>query len=500
MSQHNIVAGKRNMSCVSLWRIKASLLLSFLCCFGLSEAAPVADAGPDQAVIDGDEDGFAQVTLDASGSSDAMGTITSYSWFERGQLIATGVNPTRVFTSGVHTVTLRVTNDMDQTDEDEVLIDVVGIVLVSDIREVPDYNGNNAPEVASLKIYQSEDVSNERIFVQYNDAKNGAKISEFKYLNPDFAAAGLIVLPDAAPDGGTGVGVWAKRRSDDLNIIQIKSPLGGVFISNVYPLSRQWEIMQIAPVPGVAPDGRHGIAVLATRKSDGLAIVQIRNPQDNTVVRNVFPLGLGWTALSMAIIPDTGDGQAAVAVLSVRDSDNLTVVQIRDAATATLVRNVYPLGPTYTAREMITVFDANDDGVADIATRMVRNSDGLGVIQIRDAINGSLIRNIFPLPPPFSTREGTMVAIDNNSLSGLGLHSSRVGFSWVFQNKIIANGEVLQNSSIGQPSLIRVFDDMNGNGVSELAVLSRFNDLYRFQTWDPSTALMLVNQTINPPN
>jgi hypothetical protein len=85
---------------------------------------PTANAGPDQTVTDADNDGSELVTLDGTGSSDPDGTITSYEWLEDGQQIATGVAPSVTFDVGVHTVTLRVTDNDGQQDTDTVEITV----------------------------------------------------------------------------------------------------------------------------------------------------------------------------------------------------------------------------------------------------------------------------------------------------------------------------------------------------------------------------------------
>jgi hypothetical protein len=49
---------------------------------------PIAHAGPDQTVIDGDGDGFESVTIDGSESVDAGGAITAYAWILGGVRIA----------------------------------------------------------------------------------------------------------------------------------------------------------------------------------------------------------------------------------------------------------------------------------------------------------------------------------------------------------------------------------------------------------------------------
>jgi hypothetical protein len=75
-------------------------------------------------VVDSDNSGAESVTLDGSGSSDSDGTIVSYAWREDGSPIASGVNPIVDFAVGVHTVTLRVTDNDGSTDTDTVVITV----------------------------------------------------------------------------------------------------------------------------------------------------------------------------------------------------------------------------------------------------------------------------------------------------------------------------------------------------------------------------------------
>ncbi len=83
---------------------------------------PQANAGPDQTVIDTDNNGSGQVTLDGSGSNDRDGSITSYVWREGGRQITTGVKPTVSLPIGRHTITLVVTDNGGLTDTDTVVI------------------------------------------------------------------------------------------------------------------------------------------------------------------------------------------------------------------------------------------------------------------------------------------------------------------------------------------------------------------------------------------
>jgi hypothetical protein len=85
---------------------------------------PIADAGPDEDVVDGDGDGSEQVNLDGSRSEDPDGTIESFIWTEGGIQIAAGVNPTVVLAVGVHTITLTVTDNDGDADTDDVVITI----------------------------------------------------------------------------------------------------------------------------------------------------------------------------------------------------------------------------------------------------------------------------------------------------------------------------------------------------------------------------------------
>jgi len=114
---------------------------------------PIANAGPDQTVIDEDKDGSEKVTLDGSGSMDPDGTIISYVWTEDGTQIATGVNPTVTLSTGVHTIMLTVTDDGGLTNTDTVTISIVALANQPPIanagadQTVTDTDGNGSEEV-----------------------------------------------------------------------------------------------------------------------------------------------------------------------------------------------------------------------------------------------------------------------------------------------------------------------------------------------------------------
>jgi hypothetical protein len=88
---------------------------------------PVANAGPNQSVVDTDGDGTVLVTLDGSASQDPDGTITNYRWNEGATILAQGPSATAnvPLAVGNHAITLTVTDNGTLMDADVVQIEVL---------------------------------------------------------------------------------------------------------------------------------------------------------------------------------------------------------------------------------------------------------------------------------------------------------------------------------------------------------------------------------------
>jgi len=97
--------------------------------------APNANAGPDQAVIDTDGDGFAVVTYNGAASSDADGTITGYAWtIQNTGNTPLGTAPTVTVTHavGTYVVELTVTDNAGAQS-----VDVVTVTVAAATPSVP---------------------------------------------------------------------------------------------------------------------------------------------------------------------------------------------------------------------------------------------------------------------------------------------------------------------------------------------------------------------------
>lgn len=96
-------------------------------CVAAPNQPPVANAGPDQTLVDTDGDGFAVITYDGTASRDADGTITGYSWVIQGATsLSLGTSPTVRVTQavGTYTATLTVTDNNGAQSVDTVTVTI----------------------------------------------------------------------------------------------------------------------------------------------------------------------------------------------------------------------------------------------------------------------------------------------------------------------------------------------------------------------------------------
>ncbi len=103
---------------------------------GAANLPPVANAGLDQSVTDDNADGFATVTLDASASTDADGSIVSYLWQEGAAILGTGAVLNIPLAVGVHNILLQVNDNSGSGAQD-----VVVVTVNSGIAPPPDPQG-----------------------------------------------------------------------------------------------------------------------------------------------------------------------------------------------------------------------------------------------------------------------------------------------------------------------------------------------------------------------
>jgi thermitase len=161
------------------WTIHGGLNLHDAMSYGVANDAPVADAGPDQALTDTDGSGAEGVTLDGSGSSDPDGTIATYEWREGTSVLATGVLPTVTLALGAHTLTLVVTDDDGSIGSDNVVITVQPQPAVSDTVTVLKATYNSRRHQLSVEATSS--AAPGAVLTVYDSTSSPVRIGDLSY-------------------------------------------------------------------------------------------------------------------------------------------------------------------------------------------------------------------------------------------------------------------------------------------------------------------------------
>ncbi|MDQ7062964.1 MAG: PKD domain-containing protein [candidate division KSB1 bacterium] len=165
--------------------------------------APVANAGPDQTVVDSDGDSAEVVTLDGSGSSDADGTITAYEWTEGTTVLGTAAVIQTSLSVGVHTITLTVTDNDGNQAQDEVVITVKAnqppTADAGPDQDVMDVN-NDGSEMVTLDGSASSDADGQIVAYQWTEA--GTVLGTSAVITPTLALGTHTIVLTITDNGG----------------------------------------------------------------------------------------------------------------------------------------------------------------------------------------------------------------------------------------------------------------------------------------------------------
>jgi hypothetical protein len=143
---------------------------------------PAANAGADVSVEDADRNGSQGVQLDGSASTDPDGSIASYLWREGSTTLSTDDNPVVSLSTGVHTITLVVTDDDGATATDTVVVTVLAnLPPVADAGSDVSGRDDNLDGLATVSFDASDS----------HDQGTGGSIASYEwYLGDDLIATG----------------------------------------------------------------------------------------------------------------------------------------------------------------------------------------------------------------------------------------------------------------------------------------------------------------------
>ena len=169
--------------------------------------APIANAGPDQSVEDENDDDLVNITLDGSQSEAVAAPIATYTWTENDVLLAEGVNPTIELSTGVHTITLEVADEDEQTATDDVIITVIdpnNVLPTADAGEDQTINDNDGDDSVDVSFDGANSFDTDGAIESYVWRANGEEIASEVSITQSFSTGVYTIeLTVTDDDGGT---------------------------------------------------------------------------------------------------------------------------------------------------------------------------------------------------------------------------------------------------------------------------------------------------------
>jgi hypothetical protein len=222
----------------------------------------------------------------------------------------------------------------------------------------------------------------------------GAFVRNVFFLNANWNPLQLIVLPNLGGGAEPELGVLATNDTGQIAAMVKDAGTNG-FIKNVFFLNANWTPLKAVPLAAEGTDGPR-VALLAANNNSGQLVVMVKEAASNTFLENLFPFGSAWMPEDIVAVEDqNGNGYSEIAVLAINESSGKPVIQLRDSDNGSFVRNINPLGSNWRVTQMVNAGDADGDTGDDLSVIGVRKSDRLEVIQTLRASDGSLVSNAF---------------------------------------------------------------------------------------------------------
>ncbi|MES9991400.1 MAG: autotransporter domain-containing protein [Candidatus Thiodiazotropha sp.] len=285
--------------------------------------APTANAGPDQQLTDSDNDNTEDVTLDGTASTDSDGTILSYEWLQQGTQIATGATPTVAMAVGMHTLTLRVTDNDSLFDEDQVVIsiDTGPIALpVADAGQDLTLTDTDADGSEQVSLDGSSSFDSDGTILSYQWFENGTEI-----------ASGATVTIDLP----VGIHTLILRVTDDDNFIAEDQLTVTIAAVSALPVADAGTDQTLVDVDG---DGSASVTLDGTGSSDSNGtIISYTWYEGNTEIATgatpTIVLSAGVHILTLEVMDDSGLTHQDQVTISVNGDD--TQLQIVSGSSMT---------------------------------------------------------------------------------------------------------------------------------------------------------------------
>ncbi len=292
---------------------------------------------------------------------------------------------------------------------------------------------------------------------------------------PPTVRPGILALPDVNADGVEDVGIIREAPIR----AEVRSGANGALLREIGFLDASMWVLDAEPLPDSDGNGIPEIAVLGERKSDGRGVVEIRNITGTEAMRQIW-FATGHVPYGLAVIGSDADnnGLPELAVLSARNSDGRGLVEVKNAFGATNPISIW-MGSGLTPSDVEVVEDADNNGVPEVAVLSTRNSDGRIVVEVKNAAGATNPNSVWFMAGNTAIDLAVVGDKDGNSVPEVAVLSSRNSDGRNVVEIKNAAGATAPSAvwfmAGNTATAVAGLGDADGNAVPEVAVLAERN-------------------------
>jgi hypothetical protein len=332
---------------------------------------------------------------------------------------------------------------------------------------LPDLNANGVVDMTVLRLRAGS------VVAEIRDGLSGALLKNFTFLGSAYTPVAAAALPDTDGNGISELAVLATRNSDGRVLAEICNVSGATLPRYIwFPAGFSAVAMRV--VNDADKNGVAELAVLLSRNSDGRGLVQVTNAFGTPNTQFLWATA-GFTVSGLQVVGDSdGNGVPEVAMLSRRTSDGLIVVQIRNASGVPNPHGVSFMAGN-TAVDFTAVPDKDLNGIPEVAVLSTRNSDGRQVVEIKNAAGAALASTLWMDVGLTSTQVEAVNDADKNGVPEVAILSTRNSDGRIRVDVKNAAGLTAPHVIWYSPGFgarrLAILNDADLNGIQEAGVL-----------------------------
>jgi hypothetical protein len=225
--------------------------------------------------------------------------------------------------------------------------------------------------------------------VEVHNGSDGSLLANTTWLDDPYTPVSIISMPDINGNGQAEIAALGFDEQQDKITVRVADGATNAGIRKFDYGSGGFNPIDLAAVSDVSGNGAADVTVLGVRRSDGRIFAQTRDmlTGQNVLSVNIQFLDGGFTPLALAVLPNVLPSSSSdeLGVFATRNSDGRGVVEIREADGTSGFTRIWFLDTTFTPKAIAIGDDADNNGIPEIAMLAARTSDQRIVIERRNA-------------------------------------------------------------------------------------------------------------------